>query len=467
MKALRITIIFIILAIQVSACVDSSQAVLSELESTTWVLNTLNNNRPIDGTKLTIQFEDGQISGSAGCNSYGGSYQIKGDAISFSPLFSTEMACMDPEAIMEQERTYLELLQSATRFELVDGVLTIFVGESPSLIFEMQTDSPALPTSTLIPSSPIPITATATLDFIEPTQTPTFEPPAGHKEYRDSVAGISIYIPENWNVTGVINGQYAIFQSYYEDKYVGGEAHEAGDTKCDLNIRPPGTNAGELIQQWESNPRTTIVSDEEIILKSGLIGRRLVLESMGRSVALVAEINRRAVVLTCFGNSEPFEDIAKTLSGFEAATLSPIYESVEGFKQYQDTETGVTLDMPERWIATGIIPGQRVTLQSYPENKYVGGEALEPGDTKCDLFIRNDISAKDFINQMRSNEAITIITEDEISLITGQTGTRVELNSLGRSISVITEINGSTVVLTCYGDLSPVDAIAITLKDGQ
>jgi len=306
-----------ILAIQVSACVASSQAVLSELESTTWVLNTLNNNRPIDDIQLTIHFEDGQISGSAGCNSYGSSYRIKGDAISFSGLFSTEMACMEPEGIMEQERIYLELLHSATRFELVDGVLTIFVGESPSLIFEMHTDSPALPTSTLIPSSPIPITATATLDLIEPTQTPTFEPPAGYVEYRDSVAGISIYIPENWNVTGVIVGQYAIFQSYPEDKYVGGERREPGDTKCDLNLRPSVADTEELIQLWQDSPMTTILSEDKFILESGLPGRRFVIDSLGQATVFVAELNQGVVKLTCFGDFKLVDRIAVTLKAVE------------------------------------------------------------------------------------------------------------------------------------------------------
>jgi len=290
------------------------------------------------------------------------------------------------------------------------------------------------------------------------------DPPAGVKEYRDTVAGISIYIHENWTVTGVINGQYAIFQSYPADKYIGGEAREPGDTKCDLNIRPVGTSATEIVQQWESNPRTTIVSDEEVTLKSGLIGRRFVIESMGRSVSFVSEINHRAISLTCFGKPELFEEITQTLSGFEATLLSPIYESTEGFKRYQDTKTGVTVDMPGSWMVTGIIQGQRSTLQSYPENKYIGGEALDAGDTKCELFIHDDIRVDDFVIQMKSNEKITIITEEEIMLISGQTGNKFEISSLGRSMLVITEINASTVVLKCYGDFTLFDAIAITLN---
>ncbi len=433
------------------------------LTGETWVLTIYNDQQPIPGHQPSLQFEGDQVSGNTGCNQYGGSYQINGEEISLEGIYSTEMACLDPEWIMAQERTYLELLNSATRFIVDEGTLTIYAGSDPILIYGAQQESP-IPSELPTPSPP---TTTATVEVVEPPQSPGFEPPAGSIEYRDSIAGISIYIPENWTVTGVINGQYAIFQSYPEDKYVGGGAREPEDTKCDLNISPVGTSAAELIQQWQTDPSTTIVSEEEMFLKSGLIGRQFIRESMGRSVSLVIEINDRAISLTCFGNPEPFDNIAQTLSGFEPASLSPIYESAEGFTHYQDTKTGVSIDFPGSWIATGIVPGERVTLQSYPENKYIGGEAFEPGDTKCDLFIRDDVSAEDFISQMRSNEAITILTEEQISLITGQTGTRIELDSLGRSISVITEINSSTVVLTCYGDFSPVDAIAITLKGGS
>jgi heat shock protein HslJ len=431
----------------------------------TWVLITYNDQQPIAGHQPTLQFETEQVSGTTGCNHYGGSYQINGDEISFDGIYSTEMARMEPEGLMEQERAYLELLNSATRFTLVDGVLRFFAETNPILIFEAPQEYSEVPSHTPAPSTSIPTTVTATLEVVEPTQSPGFEPPTGYVEYQDSIAGISIYIPESWSETGVIEGQYAIFQSYPEDKYIGGEGREAGDTKCDLNIRPLGTSADALIQQWETDSRTTIVSDEEIILKSGLIGRRFILESIGRSFSLVTEINDRAISLTCFGNPEPVDGIAQTLSGFEPTVFSPIYESPKGFMQYKDTETGVTLDIPGSWMVTGIIPGQRVTLQSYPENKYIGGEALEPDDTKCELFIRKDISTDDFISQIKSNEAITIIAEEQMILNSGQTSTRIEMDSMGRSVLVITEINGSTVVLTCYGDFILVDAIAVTLKD--
>lgn len=463
MKTLRIAIAISIFTIMMSACNGSSQANEAQFGDTTWVLMSYNDIHPIDGALPTMELEDGQVSGTTGCNHYGGSYQIKGDTISFDALFSTEMACMDPEGVMEQERIYLELLGSADRFELSDSedVLTIYAGPHQILTFEVKNDNPTVSAPTREQS-----TITPAVMVVEPTLTPTFDLPTGFIEYRDSVAGVSIYIPESWVVTGVIEGQYAIFQSYPEDKYVGGGRREPEDTKCDLNIQPAGTNAGELIQQWESNELTTIVSDVEMTLQSGPVGRHIVLESMGRSVALVTEINNRAVVLTCFGSPEPFDEIASTLNGFEADP-SPIYNSEEGFKQYQDFETGITIDMPGLWIVTGIVPGQRATLQSYPENKYIGGETLEPGDTKCDLFIRHDISADEFISEMRTNQAITIISKDEIMLNTGQTATRVEMESMGHSVLVIAEFNERVVVLTCFGDFGPVDEIAVTLKASE
>ena len=57
----------------------------------------------------------------------------------------------------------------------------------------------------------------------------------------------------------------------------------------------------------------TILSQSEIVLQSGRTGKRFEVESMGRSLSLVTEINERAVVLTCFGELEPFDEIAVTL----------------------------------------------------------------------------------------------------------------------------------------------------------
>src|SRR5690349_14032083 len=48
----------------------------------------------VNGTTVTLKFgKDERISGSGGCNSYGGGYRVEGDRITFSQVFSTRRAC--------------------------------------------------------------------------------------------------------------------------------------------------------------------------------------------------------------------------------------------------------------------------------------------------------------------------------------------------------------------------------------
>ena len=292
-------------ALLFSGCVASDAISETNLESGTWFLTKYNGSEPLDDHQPTLQFEAGQVSGNTSCTHYSGKYQVKGDSISMDGLSHTEMACLNPEGVMEQERIYLELLGAAKRFELDDGVLTILTDSQQMLVFVTQQDAPPAAISTLMPLTPMP------------SQLSASDPPAGSKEYQDRVAAISLYIPENWTVTHVIAGQSAIFQSYPVDKYVGGEMIEAGDTKCDLNIRPAGIHLADLVQQWQSDAMTTIVSKEEFILQSGLAGRRFVIDSMGRAIVFLVEINQRVVALTCFGNFMQVDAIATTVKALE------------------------------------------------------------------------------------------------------------------------------------------------------
>jgi hypothetical protein len=178
-------------------------------------------------------------------------------------------------------------------------------------------DQPSLTTPKPTLEQYSPIASTPTAGTLKSTPTYPFVPPFGFKEYQDSVAGVSVHIPESWVVIGAVDGQYAIFLSYPEDKYIGGEAFDPGDTKCDLNLHTVVTSMGDLIQQWKSNSLTTIVSEQDIVLQSGQLARKLVIDSMGRSMSLVAEIDRRVVVFTCFGDFALFDKIAFTLKASE------------------------------------------------------------------------------------------------------------------------------------------------------
>ncbi len=61
---------------------------------------------------------DGSITGSAGCNSYNGSYTHPGqNSISIGPLATTRMYCGEP-GVMDQETAYLANLQAAASYQV-------------------------------------------------------------------------------------------------------------------------------------------------------------------------------------------------------------------------------------------------------------------------------------------------------------------------------------------------------------
>ncbi len=76
----------------------------------------------LSGTTLTADFSaNNKIGGSAGCNTYSGTYQVQGESLTISsPLAVTMMMCSTPTGIMEQEAVFLNLLQLVKAYKLSD-----------------------------------------------------------------------------------------------------------------------------------------------------------------------------------------------------------------------------------------------------------------------------------------------------------------------------------------------------------
>ncbi len=97
------------------------------LTGTTWQMMRYNNGREamvssLLGTEITAVFgEDGNLTGSAGCNNYTASYEINDDRLTVGPAATTRMMCAQPEGIMEQEAAYLAALESAASYT-IEGV---------------------------------------------------------------------------------------------------------------------------------------------------------------------------------------------------------------------------------------------------------------------------------------------------------------------------------------------------------
>jgi heat shock protein HslJ len=92
----------------------------------------------IDGSEITATFNgaEGEVSGSAGCNTYFASYEVKGsNELVVSEMAWTEMACLSPEGVMEQEQEFLSLLDNAQSFQADDTTLTIVTSDGQQLYF--------------------------------------------------------------------------------------------------------------------------------------------------------------------------------------------------------------------------------------------------------------------------------------------------------------------------------------------
>jgi|GEM_PF-3106907 len=93
-----------------------------ELIGQVWKITEIAGTEPVPDSRPEIEFlqDESRMSGTAGCNRFGGQFLLGDQSLSFGPLMSTLMACPN-EALSDQERRTLEALASVERFEIVPG----------------------------------------------------------------------------------------------------------------------------------------------------------------------------------------------------------------------------------------------------------------------------------------------------------------------------------------------------------
>jgi heat shock protein HslJ len=97
------------------------------LAGTQWILERIYNDPIIQGSLVTIEFETGndvhQLSGLSGCNTYTAEYTVDENAIMIGEVSATEIACEEPQGIMQQEQQYLRALLDITAYQRTDDQL--------------------------------------------------------------------------------------------------------------------------------------------------------------------------------------------------------------------------------------------------------------------------------------------------------------------------------------------------------
>lgn len=127
-------------ALALAACGSGFSDIQGEwrLESGTY------DGRPItlvDGHPITLNLIDGEISGTAACNRYSGTYRVNDGTFQITQIAWTEMACFPAEA-MDSEREFLTALGNVESAEVVDGML-VMSGSRSELVFEEMKGTPS------------------------------------------------------------------------------------------------------------------------------------------------------------------------------------------------------------------------------------------------------------------------------------------------------------------------------------
>jgi heat shock protein HslJ len=111
-----------------ATAVPGGDATFGGLGGVTWTLVSYGSpDAPVavlPNAPVTLTFSAEGISGSAGCNSYFGSFQFDVNGLTVGDIGRTLMACTDT-GVMEQEDAYLNALQSASAYQITDSQLQI------------------------------------------------------------------------------------------------------------------------------------------------------------------------------------------------------------------------------------------------------------------------------------------------------------------------------------------------------
>jgi len=99
---------------------------LVKLEDHLWMLVSLNEDPLVENTHITLQFENFQASGSAGCNRYNTSYERRRTELNFGLVTSTAMECELPEGIMKQESAYFTALEHTVAYQIENQQLNFY-----------------------------------------------------------------------------------------------------------------------------------------------------------------------------------------------------------------------------------------------------------------------------------------------------------------------------------------------------
>lgn len=117
----------------------------------TWLAEDIGGGGVIDDLQTTLEInDDGTYSGFAGCNSYTGTFNLKGSEIIFGPAGATRKMCVP--AVMDQETKFFRALRSGLSWRVEDTTLVLTKPDS-NLAMRLAAHAPSADVTLSIPGA--------------------------------------------------------------------------------------------------------------------------------------------------------------------------------------------------------------------------------------------------------------------------------------------------------------------------
>lgn len=111
----------------------------ADLAGTRWRLRSVGGDNLAPYTDITLAFpKAGELSGSAGCVAYSGTYDAEGNDLHVTMLSADYDRCGEDAMLHGQEAAYSDYLSTATDYQLSATELRLFTAPGATLVFEAQ-----------------------------------------------------------------------------------------------------------------------------------------------------------------------------------------------------------------------------------------------------------------------------------------------------------------------------------------
>ena len=136
MRSVLGPVLLIFLLVFLAACADEPPASPPgadgrppTLVGTAWRVVSVGGRQPVIGREATLAFDAARVTGSGGCNSFGGSYRYDpaSGAIGFADLGMTAMACAE-QPINDLEGAFMQTITGASLVSVDDRGLLVLSG---------------------------------------------------------------------------------------------------------------------------------------------------------------------------------------------------------------------------------------------------------------------------------------------------------------------------------------------------